>query len=54
MLLCMGMKQEGTFICVVDVLGFAAPLFDDAPPLGSFAFLLLLQFLGSFLTQQQL
>lgn len=43
-----------TFVGVFNVLGFTAPLFDDAPPLGGFAFLFLLQLLSGFFTQQQL
>lgn len=49
-----GVEQIFTFVCIVNVLGFTAPLFNDAPPLSCFAFLLLLQLLSGFLTQQQL
>lgn len=43
-----------TFASVVDVLRLSATLLDDAPPLGRLSLLFLLQFLGGFLTQQQL
>lgn len=49
-----GIEQIFTFVCIFNVLGFTAPLFNDAPPLSRFAFLFLLQFLSGFLTQQQL
>lgn len=49
-----GVEQIFTFVCIFNVLGFTAPLLNDAPPLGRFAFLLLFQFLSGFLTQQQL
>lgn len=47
-----GVKR--TFVGILDVLGLATSLLDDAPPLGRLALLLLLQFLRSLLTQQQL
>lgn len=49
-----GVEQIFTFVSIFNVLGFTAPLFNDAPPLSRFAFLFLLQFLSGFLTQQQL
>lgn len=44
----------GTFVGVLDVLGLAAALLDDPPPLSGLALLLLLQLLSGLLTQQQL
>ncbi|KYN15442.1 hypothetical protein ALC57_12491 [Trachymyrmex cornetzi] len=46
--------KQSTFVGFVDDLRFSAALLDYTPPFGRFSFLFLLQFLGGFLTQQQL
>jgi len=50
----MQFRKQSTFVGIVDDLRLSAALLDYAPPFGRFSFLLLFQFLGGFLTQQQL
>lgn len=47
-------KKGITFVGFINEFGFTATFLNDAPAFRCFAFLLLLQFFGGFLSQQQL